>query len=304
MKQHNEERDVLKVSVYGALLFAIAGILMGLIIQSQVILFDGLYSLISLALSLLSLYTAKYIETTDWNNYPFGKDKIEPLVVLIKYFVILVLVSGSIIGALFSIISGGREVNVDSALLYSIIATIICAATAYYLKTKANNHQSALLKAESNQWSMDTVVSIGVLVGFLLSYLLNQIETLRWTVPYIDPLMVIIFSGFFIKVPIIEMSSAIREVLDMKPKGKISQQITSFMDDISTQNKFEECFVRISKVGQTLWVDVDFVVSDATDITTIAEQDEVREEINEYLDQFNYEKWLTVSFTEDRKWAL
>ncbi|RNA69290.1 cation transporter [Alteribacter keqinensis] len=66
------EKRVLKVSVYGALIYAIVAIVWGIAGNSQMILFDGLYSLISVALSFFSLLSAAYIQKTDFKRFPFG----------------------------------------------------------------------------------------------------------------------------------------------------------------------------------------------------------------------------------------
>ncbi len=304
MQQNNSrEHALLKISVYGAIIFSVTGIVIGLLVGAQMILFDGLYSLVSLGLSILSLIAARFISKHDINNYPFGKDKIEPLVVLIKYFVILVLVIASLISALMALASGGREVAVGIALIYSTLATVLCIGITYYLKKEANKVRSALLQAEANQWYMDTLVSVAVLIGFVISYLLNLFITTQFIVPFIDPIMVIAVSIYFIKVPIEEMSTALREILDMPPKGKMPDQIKQFIKVLARERDFDETIVRITKVGKTLWVEIDFVIK-KEELASLTDQDQIREAIDRYLDQYPYQKWLTVSFTKDRKWAL
>ncbi|SEO84499.1 cation diffusion facilitator family transporter [Amphibacillus marinus] len=297
-----QERRILKLSVYGALLFSFAGIIVGLLIDAQIILFDGLYSLISLGLSILSLISAKFMNKHDMHNYPFGKDKIEPLVVLIKYFVILILVIGSFISAVVNIFTGGTAFAIEAALLYTVISTVICVGVTVYINKWANKIRSGLLQAELNQWRMDTVISIGILIGFLLSFLFSLFERSEFLVPYMDPIMVILVSGYFLKVPITEMGTALRELLDMPPKGRMPDQIKHFVKQIAKEQHFTESFIRVSKVGQTLWVEVDFVIGKQE--VPVAKQDEIREQITVFLDQYPFEKWLTVAFTNDRKWAL
>ena len=91
----------------------------------------------------------------------------------------------------------------------------------------------------------------------------------------------------------------------MLPKGKVPDQIKQYVKTIRIEHEFIESFTRVSKVGQTLWVEVDFVAKVGSDIIeTISEQDEIREQVHSYLSQYLYEIWLTVSFTEDRKWAI
>ncbi|SDB94196.1 cation diffusion facilitator family transporter [Pelagirhabdus alkalitolerans] len=295
------EHTVLKLSVYGALVFSVSGIVIGLIVGAQMILFDGLYSLVSLGLSLLSLTASRFMNKSDMENYPFGKDKIEPLVVLIKYFVILILVIGSLASAIMALFTGGREIEVGFALLYSAIATVLCVLITWYLIKIGKNVRSALIQAEGNQWYMDSLVSVGVLIGFVISFVLLQFDNLQWLVPYIDPLMVVLVSIYFIKVPIQEMGTALREILDMPPRGTVSEEIKHFVNELVIDYQFDESFTRVSKVGKTLWVEVDFITSKEL---TIKEQDQIRETLKSHLDQYPHDQWLTVLFTQDRKWSI
>ncbi|GEM05582.1 cobalt-zinc-cadmium resistance protein [Halolactibacillus miurensis] len=304
-QQLSHERHLLRISVYGALFFAITGIVFGILSGAQMIVFDGLYSLVSLILSMISLFASHYMRKTDVKNFPFGKDKIEPLVIIIKYLVILILVVTSFTEATMAIISGGREVDINLALSYSVFGTLLCVGITFYIKHRAKQVQSGLLHAEANQWLMDSLVSVGVLIGFLLSLIFGLMPGLNDFIPYIDPIMVVIVSLYFIRVPISEIGSSLRELLDMPPKGKVPDQIKQYVKTIRIEHEFIEAFTRVSKVGQTLWVEVDFVAEAESEITeTISEQDEIREQIHAYLSQYPYEIWLTVSFTEDRKWAI
>jgi cation diffusion facilitator family transporter len=304
-QQLSHERHLLRISVYSALFFAITGIVLGVISGAQMIVFDGLYSLISLILSMISLFASNYMRKTDVKNFPFGKDKIEPLVIIVKYLVILILVVTSFAEAVMAIIGGGRAVDLNLALLYSFFGTLLCVGVTIYIKHHAKKVNSGLLHAEANQWLMDSLVSVGVLIGFLLSLTFSLIPRLSSFIPYIDPLMVVIVSLYFVRVPISEIGSSLRELLDMPPKGKVPDQIKQYVKTIRIENEFKEAFTRVSKVGQTLWVEVDFVAEAESEIIeTISEQDEIREQIHAYLSQYPYEIWLTVSFTEDRKWAI
>ena len=55
------ESQLLSLSVLASLLFTVSGIVVGLLTGSSVVLFDGLYSGISLLLSYLSLIAAKNV---------------------------------------------------------------------------------------------------------------------------------------------------------------------------------------------------------------------------------------------------
>ena len=67
------EKNMLALSAIGALFFAVLGVAWGIIIDSSMIIFDGLYSLISLFLSVLAICVTRYINKSDFEKFPFGK---------------------------------------------------------------------------------------------------------------------------------------------------------------------------------------------------------------------------------------
>ncbi|MBU8907692.1 cation transporter [Desertibacillus haloalkaliphilus] len=203
------EKKWLQMSVFGGLLFAILGIILGLLIQSQMVLFDGLYSFISVILSLLSLLAAQVIEKGDKSRFPYRKDMLEPVVIIIKYVAILLLCVTAIYSAFEALLSGGRETNVSYALLYSLISTVGCWGMYIFLKKHKKN--SGLIGAEANQWRMDTLLSAAVLVGFFIAVALS-FTSYTSVIPYIDPLMVLVAAGYFLKIPVVEITRALKQM--------------------------------------------------------------------------------------------
>lgn len=122
------EKGILTISVYSAVVFSVAGVLLGILSMSQMILFDGLYSFISVVLSLLSLGAAQYIRKNDFQRFPFGKEIIEPIVLIVKYTVILVLCSGAFISAAVSFIHRGKG---NSLRICSFICCPVCRRSLY-----------------------------------------------------------------------------------------------------------------------------------------------------------------------------
>ncbi len=203
------EKKLIVLSVFGALGFAIAGIILGRMLDSQMIIFDGLYSFISLGLSMLSLWAMGKVSKKERIKLSLlGRQKImevDTAVVLIKYSVILIIVAGSLLGAVTALFDGGRNTSLNYALLYSIISTIVCYGVYVILRNPSKKKNSPLLRAEAHQWLMDTWASLGVLVGFALGFILSLIPATSFLVPYMDPFMVVIVSLYFIRIPIKEI---------------------------------------------------------------------------------------------------
>ncbi|HAT4338012.1 TPA: cation transporter [Clostridium perfringens] len=267
------------------------------------ILFDGMYSLGGVILSLLALIGSIYINKKDYENYPFGKRMIEPLIVIIKSLAIFIMCIYSLTGSIKELLTGGNEVQYGYALIYALISTLGCGIAYFFLKKKGKAINSSLVNIESSQWLMDTLLSLGVLVGFLIANILQHTEFI-WFNKYLDPLMIIICSSVFIKMPIKSLGDGLKELLEFKADDSITLEIDKLVEGIEREYNFEDTITRVSKTGNDLRIEIDFIYNEESNIKALDEMDSLREKIFNSLSHINYEKWLNVSFTKDKKWAI
>lgn len=297
------ESYLLKISTLGTLFFAVLGIAWGWTVKSEMILFDGMYSLGGVILSLLALMGSIYINKKDYEKYPFGKKMIEPLIVIIKSLAIFIMCIYSLTGSIKDLINGGNEVQYGYALIYALISTLGCGIAYFFLKKKGKAINSSLVNIESSQWLMDTLLSLGVLVGFLIANIIKHTEFI-WFNRYLDPLMVIICSSVFIKMPIKSFGDGLKELLEFKADDSITLEIDKLVEGIEREYNFEDTITRVSKTGNDLRIEIDFIYNEESNIKALDEMDGLREKIFNSLSHINYEKWLNVSFTKDKKWAI
>lgn len=297
------ESYLLKISTLGTLFFAVLGIAWGWTVKSEMILFDGMYSLGGVILSLLALMGSIYINKKDYEKYPFGKKMIEPLIVIIKSLAIFIMCIYSLTGSIKDLINGGNEVQYGYALIYALISTLGCGIAYFFLKKKGKAINSSLVNIESSQWLMDTLLSMGVLVGFLIANIIKHTEFI-WFNRYLDPLMVIICSSVFIKMPIKSFGDGLKELLEFKADDSITLEIDKLVEGIEREYNFEDTITRVSKTGNDLRIEIDFIYNEESNIKVLDEMDSLREKIFNSLSHINYEKWLNVSFTKDKKWAI
>lgn len=267
------------------------------------IIFDGLYSFISVILSMLSLYINNYMAKRDFEKFPFGKHILEPLVISIKSLIIAIMCLYSLIGAVKTIASGGNNLEISLALIYSIVSVIGCGAISFYMKIKEKKLSSELIKAESTQWFMDTALSTAVLVAFLIAMLLKNTK-LNFLNPYVDPFMTLMVSILCIRIPIKSFIESFKEVICVKADDEINDDIYVLVKEIEEEYNFEESITRVSKIGRELRIEIDFVYNKDSKLKTLDQMDNVREEINNAIKHIDYNKWLNVSFTGNKKWAI
>ena len=267
------------------------------------IIFDGLYSFISLALTMLSLYINNFMAKKELDKYPFGKYILEPLVISLKSLIIGGMCLYSLIGAIQDIVNGGNSVEYGSALIYSIVSVVGCGGVYIFMKKKGEKISSEMVKVEASQWLMDTLLSIGVLVGFVIAMILRNTR-FAWLNVYIDPMMVIMVSVVFIKMPIQSFINSFKEILCVKAYDEINDDIYFIVKEIEKEYKFEDSISRVSKIGGELRIEIDFIYNEESKLKDLDQMDCVREKVYDAIKHIDYNKWLNVSFTGDKKWAI
>lgn len=267
------------------------------------IIFDGLYSFVSLILSLISIYINNYMKKRDFEKFPFGKHILEPMVIALKSLTIAGMCLFSLLGAIKTIALGGNSVEFGFAIIYSVVSVAGCGFISYYMKVKEKQLSSELIKIECTQWFMDTALSAAVLVGFLIAIILSGTK-FNFLNPYIDPAMTLIVSAIFIRIPVKSLIDSMKEIMCVKADDEINEDIYVLVKGIEEEYNFEDSFTRVSKVGSELRIEIDFVYNKDSKLKTLDQMDNVREEISNAMKHLDYNKWLNVSFTGNKKWAI
>lgn len=267
------------------------------------IIFDGLYSFVSLILSMMTIYINNYMSRKDIERFPFGKHILEPMIISLKALIIGGMCFYSLVEAVKNVILGGSSVEYGLAIIYSIVSVLGSGAVYLYTKKKGDKLSSEMIKLESSQWLMDTLLSIGVLIGFIVAIILKQTR-FSFLNTYIDPIMVIIISLIFLKLPIKTFIDSFKEILCVKAKDEINEDIYILVKEIEKEYNFEDSIARVSKIGRELRIEIDFIYNDKSKFKDLDQMDYVREEIYNAIKHIKYNKWLNVSFTGDKKWVI
>jgi len=296
------DRRALLVSVWASVAFAVVSLSWGLVLGSSMIVFDGLYSLVSVALSLLGLLALRTAGKGPDERYPWGREIWEPVTIVVKAAWLGGLCVYALVGAVGEVLrGGGRDVAAGWAVLYALVAIGGGVLVSLYLRRRARQG-SDLVRAEAAEWLGDTLLSLGVLAGFLVALVL-EVSGRADLARYVDPVMVVVTSAVFLGVPARLLVQGFREVLTMSPAPAIQARLWSCVREVERDYRFAESFVRMSKVGSRLDVEVDFVVAPCSKSQTVHECDDVRADLHQRLLVLGYRPSMTVSFTADRTWA-
>lgn len=299
-KSNKQDKQLLKLSAVAAFSFAILGVIVGLLSGSIVILFDGVYSLISLLLTMLSLAASGYMHGSSRSHFAFGKAMMEPLVVAIKGLVILMLLGYSLFSAFHVFINGGQAIDTSFAAIFGFINLVGCWGVWRWLqhKNQSKKQQSGLLAAEEKQWQMDTVLSTAVCGGLIIAVILEMTPLFHYAV-YADSLMMLCIGLYFLKVPFVMLTNALRELLMMKPDQEICSLVRESVyeaNGISPQNLK---LTGIAKVGPELMVNIN--VDPKKSHQLLADVQHIRELLNRKLARLSLNVKLNLDIATDVK---
>lgn len=297
-----EEKRLIQLSIaIGSLLTAWA-IVTGILGDSKSIIFDALFSLVGISLSGVSLFVNNFVRKPDDDTLPFGRSQFQPFAITLQSSVIIFLCLYSMATSIIDVVNGGKSVQLDVALPYLIVSIGVCFTLWLFFRRRSQGIESEYVRIEATEWQLDALLSFGILVGLSMGFFLKE-TSFAFVIPYIDPGIVIIVSGLFLRIPVTTFWKNLRELLQFAPDDDVEEAIHDAADQIKIEYNFLESLVRVAKTGGSYVVEIDFLLPKEQSERNIADLDLIRQQLYDMI-KGSYEMWLTISFTTERKWML
>ena len=293
-------RKVLRGSIIFTCVFTMIALTIGFLTGSQVILFDGIFNLVGIALTTLSILSMIFIKKEDSWNYPFGKANFEPFVAIVQYSIVLYVCMTNITTAIATIIAGGHVIDITSGILYGVFSALYNLTAFTYLKRITKGHVTSISKVELDQWRFSLLLGLSILLGFSLSFGLGLTVYYQFTA-FVDPSLTIIITLFFAKTALFAMKNCIRELMQAAPSPETFDFVKKKIKEVKQCYQIKEHALRMGKVGSKVIIEIDFVVECKTELDSVYKQDQVRKQFAEAYASLPYEKWLNINFTSDKK---
>jgi len=116
------ESRALQHSAYAYLFMALLGSTFFYLASSEAILLDGVYSFISLLMTLVAQRVSRLVQTPYSKKFHFGFAHFEPLLNVIRIMLILAIAGFATVSAIGALLDGGRPLNADTAVIYGVLA--------------------------------------------------------------------------------------------------------------------------------------------------------------------------------------
>lgn len=295
------EEYYLRISLYGAAFMAFFGLLMGVLARSQMLVFDGLYSFAGVLMSMVMIMVSRFLKKEDPKRFHYGKASVEPLVLMLNYLLLLMIIAMSVWQAVLILWSGGRMLALELALLYTVITIVVCFSMHGYLKTRNKVLRSPLIKADIYQWRLDGWLTVAVLGAFIMAYGFTFFEATQALALFVDPVMVIAVSLYFIYLAYAEFKIQVLQLMGAAPNSKMTHKVEAYVNKLNQMYHFDDTIVRFSLHGRLLYIDIDFIVSEQASFDSIDRQDQLRRVLDKELQTIcKTQLWLTVVYTKDR----
>jgi len=306
----SDESGVLRVSVAVTVFISFVGILFGLISGSFSIIFDGVYSLIDASMSLLALTVVNLItaHTRSKRLSPRLRDRfsmgfwhLEPMVLGLNGTLLMGVSVYAFINAVSSLLTGGRDLAFDVAIVYAVVTVIACAAIAI-VETRANRTiGSDFIRLDVRAWVMSAGITAALLVAFCLGHGV-QGTSWEWISPYIDPAVLALVCLVIIPLPVSAVRQALADIFLVTP-ADLKERVDGVAAAFVEKHGFTSYRAYVARMGRSREIELYFIVPPDLPAKTVGEWDALREEIGEAIGGEGPDRWLTIVFTGDHEWA-
>jgi cation diffusion facilitator family transporter len=297
------EQRTLKVSVVAIVALALTAFVYGLYIQSEVVILDGVFALISLLGSGLYLLAARLVTLPSDRRFQYGYSHIEPLVNSINGLMMLVVCIYAFVNGVEGLRGEGSAVDPQSVIWYSLITGVVGAAVWAYETTVARRIESQLVRNDAREWMISLAFSAVTTIGFAIVFLLPEPWRGLWA-RYADSALVSLMALLLLPVPLRILHRNLREVLMITATDEVLVgRVDRVMREIRAEHDIVDHSSHIVKIGRIHFIEVNVLVGPEFRPGSVPELDLLRERIWAAVDRPIEEAWLSICFTADRRWS-
>lgn len=296
------EQKILKMSIASTVMVSVLGVVFGLLSGSEAILFDGAFSSIDAAMSMLALGVSRLIMRETTRRFHFGFWHLEPMTAALNGAILVILCSYACINAINTLLQGGSEPELGLSLIYAVIVCCVCFGMYFVEKQWNKKAQSEFVHIDIVNWLMAGLITTALLIAFIATYFMHGTKIDSW-IPYVDASLVMILTICFMPLPARIVYRSMREVLMVAPKG-ITREVNQVLSQLIQREGLLDYECYISKSGRVHSIEIhlvtppDFAVNEG-----VAKLDRIREEIAGQLSIPAESRWFTVSFTANPRWT-
>ena len=297
-KMQKREKSAMSVSLYGNLVFVVIDLVMALVTGSQAVLLDAVYDSVEFCMLLPSIFLIPLLYKPSNEEHPFGYMQIETIFVVVKGITMTAVTFGLIFNNINLMLHGGHIVSFHTVAGFELFACILGIIVTVYLYYKNKQMESPLINMEMQGWRIDSFISLGMTVAFLLPMLI-PFDWFQHIVPYLDQLITIVLSLVMIPTPIHTVITGIRDLMLIPPEEETIDDIKETIEPIIGVYGHKNLYYDIVRTGRKLWISV--YISFEKDIVSLSKfkqlQDQCIKALASKYSDFYFELLPDIEFT-------
>ncbi|MBF2057835.1 MAG: cation transporter [Cyanobacterium sp. T60_A2020_053] len=297
------EQKSIYLSIGTTFIMSIFGISFGIWIQSDAVMLDGFFNMVNFIMASASLWIIWLTQKSENKVFNFGYAGFVPLLNLCKgllMFGVSLFALTSAIGALFH---GGRPSNTGIAVLYAVIASVVCLVVAFIQNILAKKTNSPIVNVDAKNWLINGMISVAVGVSFSIATFLGKTD-FDWLVPYADPTIVTILVLIAFPIPIMIISGSLKQLMLGSASPEIQNTINGMIADSLTNFPCQRYALRMTEVGNSLYLHFYWLLPVGAQDVTIATMDGWRVHLTDPLLQKYPNMTVDIIFTQNEPWFL
>ena len=297
-KMQKREKSAMSVSLYGNLVFVVIELVMALVTGSQAVLLDAVYDSVEFCMLLPSIFLIPLLYKPSNEEHPFGYMQIETIFVVVKGITMTAVTFGLIFNNINLMLHGGHIVSFHTVAGFELFACNLGIIVTVYLYYKNKQMESPLINMEMQGWRIDSFISLGMTVAFLLPMLI-PFDWFQHIVPYLDQLITIVLSLVMIPTPIHTVITGIRDLMLIPPEEETIDDIKETIEPIIGVYGHKNLYYDIVRTGRKLWISV--YISFEKDIVSLSKfkqlQDQCIKALASKYSDFYFELLPDIEFT-------
>ncbi len=296
-----EEQRFLQLSIAVTLGLGAIGVVFGVLIASQSIIFDSFYSLIDVAMTAVALLVSRLVARGDTRQFQYGFWHLEPMVTALSATVLAASCIYGFLSAAASLTLGGHAIAFGPGAIYAALSGVISLLMALYVRRQAARLNSELLRLDARAFLIGGILSFGLLASFGIGLYLDGGRHAS-VLPYIDPVVLMVITACVVPLPLATIWRAIKEIFQVAP-AELDARVRAAVGAVVGRHGFLACKTHVLKFGRAQFIEANIVVPPDFRISGVQDLDRIRQEISDELGETPDQRWLTIDFTADPKWA-
>lgn len=296
------EQQTLKLSIGLVLATVVGSLVFGVMIESEAVILNGIFSSLSLISGGMSLLAARMVARPEDRRFPYGYAHIEPLVLSANALILFGVCFYALVNGVRGVLAGGGAVNAAGVVVFGAVTGVVNLSMWAYESRVFRRTGSLILKDDAREWLLDAGFSLVTFAAFILIFFLDDPWRSLWAA-YADSAMVAAMALLALPIPIAVLRRSMPEVLMMHAtEHEVSERLLFALEELKSEPGVLACKPRVVKTGRTYFVEVDILVGPGFKHQTVEEQDRLRERIYKSMELPLEETWLSVSFTLEPRW--